>query len=249
MAEYALVFTIGLLGSVHCLGMCGGFVLAISGTARNARQLHLRQLAYFGGKTLTYILLGAVAGAAGAALGSLFTGFQSALSIAVGLLLIGIGVGLLGFSYRIPALDRVLQLHRLQQWVTRLLGRGSLSAVFGLGLVNGLLPCGLVYAMVATAVASGSALAGAATMAVFGLATVPALYGLGLVQSLMRARWRARLNLAGGVLVILLGLMTVVRGTPLQQRIMNGLHGSHDAPAAVHAPEDAPKGHMHHSMQ
>ena len=84
-------FTAGLLTSLHCVGMCGGFVLALSQGAQGTRTLHQQQVLYFLGKTATYTLMGAIAGATGALLGGLFTGMQDALSIVLGIFLVVLG--------------------------------------------------------------------------------------------------------------------------------------------------------------
>ena len=145
----------------------------------------------------------------------------------VGLFLIGLGLGLLGVRW--PAFTRHLSLAgpltRLRNALARYLKRGGYQGALGLGLLNGLLPCGLVYAILAKATVTGSALGGAVTMAIFGLATVPALLLVGLSPRLLRPEWRVRLNWLAGILVIVFGLFTISRGF----RSMD--HGSHDIPS------------------
>lgn len=240
MSDLPLVFAIGLLGSAHCVGMCGGFVLALGHLHDRPRLLRLHQALYFLGKTVTYALFGAVAGGFGAALGLALSGVQSVLAVIVGLLLVGVGLGLIGVLRRFEGFRSVAGLRHLSGALGRLMARRSAPATFGLGMLNGLLPCGLVYAMLAKAAATGSVLGGAATMAVFGIATVPALYALSLAGFFLRPVWRARLNLVGGVLVVALGLMTIVRGTPAAGL----LHGGHDHGASIEHAEPSP--HAHH---
>ena len=208
-----LVFAVGLAASVHCVGMCGGFVIAITQTERPGQRF-VRHAAYYGGKTATYTVLGAICGAAGAVVTALLHDFQNVVSVVLGLILILLGVWLLGW----------LRFRRgaggipMMAWIPRLLGRllqsTSNVSVLGLGLMNGLLPCGLVYAMLATAAATGSAVGGALTMAVFGLATIPALFAVSLTTRLAGMRWRTRVNQLAGVLVIVLGILTVLNGIP-----------------------------------
>ena len=119
------------------------------------------------------------------------------------------------------------RLSRLPAVLGRLLKRRTHAATFGLGMVNGLLPCGLVYGVLALAAATGSPLRGALTMAVFGVATIPALYLLAMASFLMRPAWRMRLNRISGVLVIVLGLITILRGTPALDPIMHLFHTDH----------------------
>lgn len=233
MPELAGVFLVGLVGSAHCVGMCGGFALAIAQLDRRAHALQLRQLAYYLGKTTTYALLGAAAGAFGAALSGAFAGMQQGLSLALGLVLVLVGVRLAGGLRTVQGWQRLPGLPGLARLIGRLLGRPSLPATYGLGLLNGLLPCGLVYGMLAVAAAAGGAAQGALVMAVFGLSTVPALYLTALAGFLMQPLWRRRLTVVGGVLVVLLGLFTMARGTPLAGLLHGGHAAAHAAPAAA----------------
>ncbi len=219
MIDFALVFAAGFLGSTHCVGMCGGFVLAAStAPARTARRL--QQLLYFVGKTLTYTVMGAAVGLAGATLGSAFAGVQSAISIGAGALMLVLGLHLLGALGRIKGIGTLMNWTPFRAASRYLTQKRSAAGALGLGLLNGLLPCGLVYSLLAMAAASGTMLGGALTMLVFGCATVPALFAVALARDLLRPSWRARLHHASGVFVIGLGVLTVLRGTPAMHRLM-----------------------------
>ncbi|ARA92507.1 hypothetical protein AWN76_004535 [Rhodothermaceae bacterium RA] len=229
--DYTLIFLAGLLGSAHCVGMCGGFALAIANAQDRAAGLHLHQLAYYTGKTLTYALLGAVVGGIGAVLGATMTAVQNGLSLFAGLVMILIGLGLMGVLRRFEGTGVLAKLPGLQRGMALFMRRHTVGGTFGLGLLNGLLPCGLVYGLLARAAATGSVTAGALTMAVFGVATIPALYVLALSGFLMQPLWRSRLNVVSGLVVILLGIITVLRGTPYLQPVMHLLgpdHGHHE---------------------
>ncbi len=228
MAELLGVFLVGLLGSAHCVGMCGGFVVALAQMNDGARSLQVNHGLYFLGKTLTYAFLGALAGGFGAALGGLFATMQQGLSIALGVFLIVIGLGLIGVLRRFEGNAFLARFTGLSRLMGTLLQQRGPHAVLGLGMLNGLLPCGLVYGMLAVAAASGSATHGALVMGTFGLSTLPALYLTGVASFLMRPVWRSRLTLVSGVLVIGLGLMTIVRGTPSLNAM---LHSAHAEPA------------------
>ncbi|MFN3597664.1 MAG: sulfite exporter TauE/SafE family protein [Rubricoccaceae bacterium] len=211
MEDLLIVFAIGVLGSAHCVGMCGGLVaaVAVTGSARTALP---RQLAYHAGKTATYILFGAVAGLAGQLLTGLFTGLQGALGLGLGAVLVLTGLALCWPGARLgsPAFSgRAAAL--LGAGVARLVGGGA-AATFGLGMLNGLLPCALVYGMLAKATATGTALGGALVMGTFGAATVPALLATGLAGRLVSPALRQRLQRTGGVLVVVLGLLVMARG-------------------------------------
>lgn len=212
--DLSAVFLIGLLGSAHCMGMCGGFVMIITQMPGSSQQRRVNQSLYFLGKTVTYMVLGAVAGAFGLGLGSFFAGMQDILSIGLGLFLIVIGLGLIGVLKRFEGVSFIGQLSGFSKTLSWLLQRPHPASIFGVGLLNGLLPCGLVYGLLALAATSGHPLQGALTMGVFGLATIPALFLTGAAATVMRPVWRARLHLASGILVIVLGLVTITRGLP-----------------------------------
>ncbi len=226
MNDLIVVFIIGLFGSAHCIGMCGGFVVAMGQLHGGSGRARAMQSLYYVGKTMTYTVFGAVAGAFGAAVGAAIGGVQDALSIALGIVIVLIGLSLAGVFSRLRALPTVPGVQALSGAIGKLLQRRSGASLFALGALNGLLPCGLVYALLVKAAATGSVVGGAATMAVFGLATVPALYILSLSSGLMRPLWRNRLSRIGGVLVVVLGLLTIARGTPARPAVMGLLHGT-----------------------
>lgn len=211
MHELWLVFIGGLLGSVHCVGMCGGFALTV-GAPTESRTVPSGRYLYFVGKTLTYALLGAGVGAVGQGVNATFRSAQGLLGIAAGIFMIAIGLSLTrlwkGLNLTVP-LTRLPGYRQAAQYLLR--ERTSLSALL-LGLLNGLLPCGLVYGFLAKAAAAGSALAGAVTMAVFGAATVPALGLLMITGQMLSGSWRLHLDRASGAVVLVLGLITLWRG-------------------------------------
>lgn len=239
MNDLVVVFTIGLLGSAHCVGMCGGFVLALSQRHTYARSLQTHQAVYYLGKTLTYTIFGAIVGALGASLALWLGAWQDALSIVLGVVLLLIGLSLLGVLRRIPGGAWVSRKLPLATWMGQMMRKKHLGGTLGLGMLNGLLPCGLIYGMLIKAATAESMAGGAVTMAVFGLATIPALYLVSLGGFLTRPLWRHRFNIASGVLVILLGVLTVVRGTDamdyVMQQWMGHEHAQHQHEA--HPPE------------
>lgn len=215
LAELLPVFLIGALGSIHCVGMCGGFAIAIAQTTNNRRSFLVRQSFYYLGKTTTYMILGAILGGLGAMIGSQFKEMQQVLSVVLGLLLIAIGAGLLGWIKPLRSSLNLARWKGFTSTIGKLIKQKSKSASFGLGLLNGLLPCGLVYGALALAAASGTVLVGAIQMGVFGLATIPALFALASAGVLMKPLWRSRLNQVSGGIVIALGIITIVRILPV----------------------------------
>lgn len=213
MFESLLIVAGGLLGSSHCVGMCGGFVLALGGSSGRHGML-TRQLLYGFGRVFTYVCLGAAAGFAGwrmsASLRTLLD-VQAWLCIAAGVLLIGQGLHSLG----------LLPLGRLTTsragclgppLFGSLLGATRARSVFLGGVINGLLPCGLVYGYLALAGSSGGLLGGMTVMALFGLGTVPVLALVGCGGGLMSLTSRGRLMKAAAVCVVLTGVLTIGRG-------------------------------------
>ena len=220
MIDFALVFAAGFLGSVHCVGMCGGFVLAAS-TAPGRTARYMQQLLYFAGKTLTYTVMGAAVGLAGATIGSAVAGVQNLISIGAGALMLVLGLHLLGALGPINGMGTLMTWAPFRAASRSLTTKRSGVTALGLGLLNGLLPCGLVYSLLAMAAATGSMLGGALTMLVFGCATIPALLAVAITRDLLPPSWHARLHQASGAFVIVLGLITVLRGTPAMHLLMS----------------------------
>lgn len=210
--SYAVVFLGGLAGSFHCIGMCGGFPLALAG-ARPERPW-LRQILYNLGRLNTLVFVGALSGAAGSVLVSAGPGrlFERGLALVTGTLMILVGLEMAGaISFLSARLGRLVQ-----GTVGRLLGgvirSRSLAAPLALGTFNAFLPCHLIYAFAARAASTASVREGILTMLAFGLGTVPSMMAVGLARAVSRPGVRARLSLASAALVIVFGLVTLLRG-------------------------------------
>ncbi|HLO62398.1 MAG TPA: sulfite exporter TauE/SafE family protein [Azonexus sp.] len=179
---FLALFLVGLLGGTHCVGMCGGIVGAMSMGGRAGWGMHL---AYNSGRILSYTVAGAIAGALGAASLGLEgqVPARMALYFIANLMLVALGLYLLGITRALAFTERTGQMlwRHLQPLTRRLLPVRSVGQAFPLGLLWGWLPCGLVYSALATALASGSAGRGAATMLAFGLGTLPNLLLAGLL--------------------------------------------------------------------
>lgn len=226
VAIFTAVFLTGLLGGVHCAGMCGGIVAALSGQA-GSRRLPLH-LAYNSGRVASYAAAGALAGAAGG-LGLLLDGVlpvQLALYVLANLMLIALGLYLAGVSSVVAGTERLgLALWRRIQPLTRgLLPADTLPRALGLGVLWGWLPCGLVYAVLATALLTGDPLRGAAVMTAFGLGTIPNLLLAGLAMRHLASATRARpVRLAAGGMVLGFGLYGLASAANLGDYIRSGL--------------------------
>jgi sulfite exporter TauE/SafE len=216
---YLAAFLVGLLGGVHCVGMCGGIVgaltfgLAEEHRARLERMLPL-QLAYNLGRIASYTLAGALMGGLGVLITRLMPVqyAQRGLLAVAGVFMILLGLYLAGWwrgLARLEAAGGVLW-RRIEPLGRRLLPVRSPAGALALGLLWGWLPCGLVYSVLIWSVSAGGVGQGAGLMLAFGLGTLPNLLAMGLVASAL-ARWarRAAVRQAAGALVIALGLYTL----------------------------------------
>ncbi|MES2319199.1 MAG: sulfite exporter TauE/SafE family protein [Pseudomonadota bacterium] len=227
------VFLVGLAGSVHCVGMCGGIVGAFSMAPAGAPAFPvavvtqaaprvadgaLRALAYNTGRIASYALAGAMAGGlAGGArtlagLGPLQTGgywMANLMLVVLGLYLTGAWAGLA----RLEQLGQGLW-RRLRPLMSHILPLDSPFKLLAMGALWGWLPCGMVYSVLLTAMLAGSAAGGAAVMLAFGLGTLPMLFALGMAGARLRLalQW-PRVRLAGGLLVLGFGVLGIVRAT------------------------------------
>jgi sulfite exporter TauE/SafE len=217
MHELTLIaaFSAGLLGSTHCLAMCGGIAAALGGATRERRWW--QPLLYNGGRTLSYAVAGALAGAIGAAAGFAFTisRWSEVLRLATALVVVVIGLDIgLGSSARTRWLraperwgallwQRLMPARRLH-WPSSAALRALLA-----GIVWGWLPCGLVYSVLIAAALAGSAPSGAAIMIAFGLGTLPAMTGLSYAGVRLPRPDGTAARLLGAVLVAC-GLWTAI---------------------------------------
>jgi sulfite exporter TauE/SafE len=216
MIELPLVLISGLLGSSHCIGMCGGFAMLIGMGQPSVRRNVIAQLAYSGGRIFTYSVLGAIAGAAGMRLSQHTTGivqWPAALCVAAGLFLVVEGLSAAGFElrrWRKPA-GRQGGCLAVPMLATLLKSPG-LHHVFSAGLLTGFLPCGLVYAFLALAASMGNVVYGLLLMAVFGVGTMPLMLLTGTTASLLSVVKRRKLMHLAAWCVVLTGALTVARG-------------------------------------
>lgn len=214
LGQPALAFLVGLLGGLHCIGMCGGIVGALSlGPTPRATPLALLplQLAYNLGRIASYTLAGALMGGIGAVLTQLVPlhAAQRALYALAALILIGLGLYLGGWWRGLARVERLGSgLWRLlEPWGRRYLPVRRPAQAFGLGLVWGWLPCGLVYSVLTWAASSGSAPRGALLLFAFGLGTLPNLLAMGVAAGALahgsRNPWVRRVS---GALVLGFGV-------------------------------------------
>ena len=212
------IATIAFLGAFgHCIGMCGGIVIAYSSAKIDNKWSNLMQglahLSYSFGRITTYVMLGAIFGAIGGV--AQFSGHATAaLTIVAGVFMILAGLSLLGKLSFLTKLEHSFSQTQWYQEVFRQVLRSkSLYSFYILGLLNGLLPCGLVYFFAVTSASTGSPLWGALVMFIFGLSTIPALFSLGFfTQLLNKGGLRKNMMNLASIIVILFGIYTIYRG-------------------------------------
>ena len=223
--------SLGFAGSLHCIGMCGPIAASLPLKARLKRQLFVNILIYNVGRVFTYALLGAIFGSVGQIFA--FAGLQQSLSLVIGL---GIVIVLiLPKKAQSRLLQRVTEsslMKRFRKLWGGFMKRPKRMSFFIVGLLNGLLPCGLVYVALAGAIASSSWEGGARFMLLFGLGTIPALFIISWAgQSIMaKAKGLKRIILPIGA--ISLALLFILRGLNLDiPYISPDLTHAHESPA------------------
>jgi len=212
------IITIAFLGSFgHCVGMCGGIVIAYSSTKVkddfSKTKQTISHLLYSFGRITTYVLLGAIFGAIGgvATFSNMANGI---LWIVAGTAMILTGFSLLGKIKFLTLIEHsVSKTTWYQQSFKALLGEQTLGSFYLLGLLNGLLPCGFVYFFAITAASTGSPIYGALVMLIFGLSTIPALFSLGFFVGLFnKSNFRNIMIKLAALSVLVYGIYTIYNG-------------------------------------
>ena len=216
---YPAAFLIGLTGGVHCFGMCGGIVGALTLGLPPAPGHSLRTrlpflLAYNLGRIISYVVAGALAGGVGAWAAQLISVHraQLGLQIMAGLFMILLGLYLAGWPGLLSWLERAggVFWRRIEPLGRRFFPVQTPFQAWGIGLVWGWLPCGLVYSVLVWAVGAGGALQGGLLLLSFGLGTLPTLLAMGTVAATLAGFVRQPgVRAAAGTLVILFGMYEV----------------------------------------
>ena len=211
--SFISAFVVGLLGGVHCVGMCGGIVGALTFGLPEAKRGHIAellpfQLAYNLGRILSYVLAGAIMGGLGMLLSEVvpILEAQRILYAVAGIFMILLGLYLAGWWNLLLKVERLggMLWRRIEPLAKRFLPVARPGQALVLGLVWGWIPCGMVYSMLIWSVSSGSALNGAGLMLAFGLGTLPNLMAMGLAAGTL-ARWSRNVwvrRLAGGMVIL-----------------------------------------------
>ena len=206
--------TIGLIGSLHCAGMCGPIAIALPLAKENWLKKISGGILYNFGRILTYGVLGALFGLLGR--GMKLAGLQQWASIAIGIIMIVSVIFPFVFREKIK-IDNLFSGYagRMTSGFRKLFTKDSLGSLFMIGLLNGLLPCGLVYVAIAGAINTNDVLMGIAFMMLFGLGTMPMLLGISIMGNMISLGLKKRVSKVIPVFIVILGLLFILRGMSL----------------------------------
>ena len=206
--SYIALFTIGVLTSLHCVGMCGGIMMSQSITSQMVPEKNKFKpgLMYNLGRLISYTILGGIVGG----IGEVFTlsfGAQGLIAIIAGIFMVIMGLNLYGFK-------------AFRKFSVKLPWNGCNSQKKSrnpliVGLLNGFMPCGPLQTMQLYALASGSVIAGATSMFFFALGTIPLMLGFGVIANLLSQKNSNRLVKYSGAIIIVLGIIMANRGLSL----------------------------------
>lgn len=206
-----LALSMGLISSIHCIGMCGPIALAIPVRTESKWRRLAGSLIYNTGRTFTYGCLGMIVGTIGTSLSWL--GFLRYGSVIIGGLMLGsvLWPAAVTRHMHFPAFWTQI-VAGLKQRMGKALKQGNPSGTLVLGMLNGLIPCGLVYMALVSSVATGSVVGGGIFMLLFGLGTIPAMAGIGLAGQLLTPALRTRFRKLTPVLIAVAGIWLMARG-------------------------------------
>jgi sulfite exporter TauE/SafE len=216
MQTYVEIFLIGLLGSMHCIGMCGGFVGMYSLRKPVAEPSLPYHIFYNLGRITTYSILGGTVGYLGsfAAYIGEHRGIPGGVLLIAGLLMILMGLNLAGVLGKRGKFEEagITRTSWFRSLLHRVLAFENVLGTFLLGLLLGFLPCGLLYPVFIHAAASGDFVSGLLIMAIFGAGTIPAMMSFGFLVTRLKPHFRLFLYRTAALLIIVLGIQTLLRG-------------------------------------
>ncbi len=206
--------TLGLVGSFHCVGMCGPIALAIPLNNESWFTKITGSVLYNLGRAVTYAIMGAIFGLVSE--GFVMAGFQKWVSILMGSIMV--------LSVLFPSLYKnrfdfdkkaFSFIGKIKLKLGSLLRKKTYSSLFFIGLLNGLLPCGLVYMAIAGALATGSSVSGSLFMFIFGIGTLPMLFAISILGNSISLKLRRKMTKLIPVAVMFIGVLFILRGLGL----------------------------------
>lgn len=221
-ASYLVIFIVGVLTSLHCVGMCGGIMLSQSIKIKGDSKLSALKptFLYNIGRLTSYTILGFIVGALGSVL-SLTIETKAIMQIVAGIFMIIMGLNMFGFKY----------LKKIKLPWFHFNFKTKVQTPYIVGFLNGLMPCGPLQTMQLYALGTGSATKGALSMFIFALGTIPLMFIFGSISGFLTKGNTKKLSKFSGILVLILGLMMAKRGLSLAginlspsnlMRVMNG---------------------------
>lgn len=207
-ASYFVLFIVGLLTSIHCVGMCGGIMVSQSISKESTTRFHaiIPAVLYNAGRVVSYTIIGGIVGALGSVL-SLTLNMKAGLQILAAVFMVIMGLNMAGFSF-------FRKFNIKLPWSACSIKKKPKSP-FLVGILNGLMPCGPLQTMQLYALGTGSALTGALSMFLFSLGTVPLMLTFGAITGLLSKGYTKKILKFSGFLVILLGIIMGSRGLAL----------------------------------
>jgi uncharacterized protein len=206
-----VAFTMGLIGSLHCLGMCGPIAFALPVRTNKTWLKAIKYAIYNSGRISSYAMLGLLMGFIGK--GFALAGLQQVLSVFAGVVII-ISVIFIYNPLKNILVNKITgpAMEKLKTAFHYYLKDSGWHSLFMIGLLNGLLPCGLVYAAIAGAIATGSAASGAIFMMAFGMGTVPVMMAVSLSKNIIGTRLKSIFNNVTPFIACLIGVLLIMRG-------------------------------------
>ena len=221
MSLFIAAFIMGGIGSVHCIGMCGPLALSLPVVSANHTSRFISTLLYNLGRVFTYALLGALFGMIGMSV-ALF-GYQQWLSIILGIIILVFLILPKNNSIFKQNNTVLVFFEKIRSSLGDLFLRKNYRSVFFIGLLNGLLPCGLVYMAIAGAVSTASILKSSLFMAGFGLGTLPVMWSIAFFGSSINMNMRRNIRKLYPYVMLIMAILLIVRGL--------GLHIPYMSPA------------------
>jgi len=205
---------LGLIGSFHCLGMCGPIAFILPVDRKNKSRMIWQIILYHAGRLLSYSIIGFLFGLLGK--GLYLAGFQQRLSILIGIIMIlSIIIPAKVFNHYSFTKPLYHIIGKVKQKLGLYLKKTSNKALFLIGFFNGFLPCGLVYMALIGSIAMGNSLSGALYMFVFGLGTIPLMSGAVILGNFVSLNFRNKIQKAIPIFVVIIGLLFILRGLGL----------------------------------
>jgi len=227
MIHLYAAFTLGLLGSLHCIGMCGPLVIAVPTSASSKAKFLFERIVYNIGRALCYAVIGFIFGFVGNKI--LLVEAQQYISLILGVvLLISVAVPL-SFSVKFNSAKPIRKFNGfVKSAYSNLFMKRGLSVLFAMGFMNGLLPCGLTYTALIGATVVADAYQSSLFMFTFGIGTIPALVAVSFAGKIASLKFKKILSKAMPVMSVLLAVILILRGLnlgiPLVSPKINQVH-------------------------